>query len=408
MNIVKYIPPNFNETVAFCFIDNTHTYQSDWIRELIKNQADYTISNLYDRKFTVLQCMDEDVALRGAVSRGFKHAVVFSTGTEFINGDNFFNELQNLVNADYFVAGHILDRDDAYYELHAQCYVVNLSRYQQLGSPKLGKQELGVTHTQTEPNRSDDNYHDYYTPKSVNRGWGERTYKHKCHGWNLLSVALAHDEPIIVFNENIRNNKKHYYPESKPDFVKASDWIYYRQQVCAQEFVHTASTENAPIAPDVKIQQVLTPASGTWFTNFIDTDNPVRVIFYDYNLRSLDYWREHAPKLDNVTYEFIHWDLLSQELPVELDPTLPTLVNLSNIFCYEGTTFFAPLHHRVNKENMLIEKIRDTVPNAYVYFSTRAATGFTDLKLIAQASDMEVTDITTLRKPTWHTNLDWS
>lgn len=408
VNNIKFQPQIFNESIVFCLVDNTASYQTDWIRELIKNQTDYIISDIYGRRYVVLQGLDEDDLLRSALRQGFKHAVVFSTGTEFINGPAFFEEIENIVNTKYSIAGHILDRGDAYYELHHQCYLINLTDYNELGCPAIGKQELGSKHTQIVPIRSTDNIHDDYTPTWVNAGLISKEYYHKCHGWNILSKLFENNLTVRVFDKSIRNNKKHYYPENITDFQKHSDWIYYRQQYCLQEFVHTASTEGPHADPGVKIRQVVTPASGTWYENYIDTENPVTVVFYDYNLQSIEYWKKHAPARANVTYKFVHCDLLSSNVEFDLDPTLDTLVNLSNIFCYEGTTFFAGLRHRANKENQLLIHLKETVPNAYVYFSTRAASGYKPKDvLFSKAKDIDLTDITTLIKPTWHINQDW-
>jgi len=128
-------------------------YQPE-IRELIKNQADGVLSNLYKKGYTVFQWVDEDALINHVSTLGYEFALVVSTGTEFINGTAFFDALSNLITKDFFVAGHILDRGDAYYELHHQCYVINLKYYKQLGKPEIGKQQLGAKHKQWMPWRS--------------------------------------------------------------------------------------------------------------------------------------------------------------------------------------------------------------------------------------------------------------
>ena len=129
MNVIEF-NPGWKTDIAFCFVDNTRTYQSD-IREFMKNQADGTLSNIYNKGWTVYQWVNEDALIKHASDKGHKWAVVFSTGTEFINGAVFFDAILKLIKQDFFIAGHILDRDDAYYELHHQCYVINLEIYKQ-------------------------------------------------------------------------------------------------------------------------------------------------------------------------------------------------------------------------------------------------------------------------------------
>ncbi len=119
-------------------VDNTRYYQPD-IKTLIKNQADSVLANVYNKGYKVLQWTDEDLLLNAAANTDSKYALVFSTGTEFINGSEFFNRIESIVEHDFFIAGHVLDRGDAYYELHHQCYLVNLEYYRKLGRPSVGQ-----------------------------------------------------------------------------------------------------------------------------------------------------------------------------------------------------------------------------------------------------------------------------
>jgi hypothetical protein len=367
MNILEF-NPGWKTDIAFCFVDNTRKYQSN-IRELMKNQADGTLVNIYNKGWNVYQWIDEDALLRHATNRGHKWAVVFSTGTEFINGTAFFDAVLNLIKQDFFIAGHILDRFDAYYELHHQCYVINLEKYKNLGCPAIGQQDLGSKHIQIIPLRSDDNIHDDYTPLTVDHGSHVREeYQHKCHGWNILSLAFDNKENVLVFNNSIRNNKKHFYPESPKDFNKELSWAYYRLTYCQREFVHKSNTEVVHI-PIKQYDQIITPASGIWFTNYV-SDN-ARVVMYDYNRSSLDYWKSHVPSIKNVTYDFVLCDLLGKDnLADYINPIDNTLVHLSNIFNYEATVFFYSLDYRKYKEEELLTKLPS---NAEVYFNLRAS-----------------------------------
>ena len=367
MNVLEF-NPGWDRDIVFCFVDNTRHYEGN-IRSLMKNQADGTLANIYNKGYTVYQWVDEDALLRYATSKGHKWAVVFSTGTEFINGTKFFDALTQLTSKEFFIAGHVLDRGDAFYELHHQCYVVNLDKYKKLDYPKIGKQELGSNHIHIIPKRSKENIHDDYTPTWVQ--YGEHTreeYQHKCYGWNILSTAFDNKETVLVFDDNIRDNKIHFYPESPVDFNKQLSWAYYRLNYCQKDFVHTENTEVTHL-PVKQYSQIVTPASGVWFEDYV-TDNAV-VIMYDYNQTALDYWKEHAPKIKNVTYKFVLCDLLTTgKLDEHIDLNITnTLVHLSNIFNYEGTNFFYSLDYRRYKENELLDRLK----NVEVYFNLRAS-----------------------------------
>lgn len=395
MNVIEF---NINNNpLAFCFIDNTHRYASIWTKELVKNLADYTISNLAGKDYPIYQSQNEEQVLAHAIKNGHKYALVFSTGTEFINGRSFFNEIEKLINTDFYVYGHILDRGDAYYELHDQCYLLNLNKYQELGCPIIGKQELGVSHLQTMPDRSIENLHDNYTPTWISPGTSNKTYNHKLHGWNLISKILEAGGTISAFNSIVRNNKKHYYPENQTEFLKHITWAYSRLNYCANEFIHYENTEDN-FLDEFDYEKIIIPASGTWFINYIHKEKPVTVLFYDYNQKALDYWKENAPKINNVTYKFLKIDLLGKYTVSDLIQLTDqkTLINLSNIFCYEGTAMFSSLEYRLYKENELLNHI----PNSWkVLISGRSTQGFT-----TKSTNVKLVE---LIKPTWHCGGDW-
>jgi hypothetical protein len=392
MNVIEF--KSSNKPICFCFIDNTHLYSTDWSKELTKNQADYTISNIYSKGYDIYQSQNEDNVLKKVSTLGYTHAVVFSTGTEFINGTNFFDSIEKLISQDFLVAGHILDRKEAYYELHHQCYVINLIEYTRLGLPIIGVQEFGSNHTQIEPIRSDTNHHDDYTPVTVTCGNHMTVYKHKMHGWNILSTAFNNQLPVIVFSDEIRQHKKHFYPENQTEFLKHISWAYKRFNYCSTTFVHTENTD--VIYPSAnEFAQIITPASGTWFVDTI-SESPTHIIFYDYNQAALDYWAINSPVLSNVTYEFIKVDILTDDILALINnKEKKTLLNISNIFCYEGTAMFYSLEYRLEQELNLANRIP---VNWSLIASNRSWSGFAD----------NAKSIKELKKPTWHTNGDWN
>lgn len=367
MNIREF-DRQWKSNIVFCMVDNTRNYHPD-IRSLIKNQADHVLANVYNKGYKVLQWIDEDELLDEASKTNSKYALVFSTGTEFINGSNFFDSLENIIEKDFFLAGHILDRGDAYYELHHQCYLINLVYYKLLGKPKIGKQELGSKHQSRKPWRSLDNWHDDYTPKQISSGNEEIDYSHKCHGWNILRIAFENDFSVIVFDNSIRQNKIYLYPESENDFYKQLSWEYQRLNFCREEFIHTFGTENVEIKDTY--QQIITPASSDWFINYVD--NPGRIIYYDYNEKSLNYWKENHPKLNGVEFVFVNCDLLGgTDFLDYVDKDKKTFVNLSNIFNYEGTSFFYSKSYREYKQKEITEKIKSHVKDCDIFFSLSA------------------------------------
>lgn len=361
-----------NDKIIFGVVNDISSYANQEIKNTIQNILDFTISNLYIKGYKVLIDTDEDSLLKRLVD--YDYAIIMSPGTEYINGYAFFDSLNNLITTDFFLAGHILDRSkyDAYYELHHQCYVINLKYYRQLRCPKVGKLEYNIFHQQIEPLRSIENFHDDYTPIFVSKGTKIKAYKNRCHGWNLLRLAFEHDLPVIIFDNSLRNNKKHYYPEVEQDYYKHAEYINYKFHYCKTEFVHINNTEWSNGITDT-YNQVVIPASGTLYLDLIQHGT---VIFYDYNLKALDYQRQNFIAKAGIEYKFVHTDLLNETSLVDhLNPNQKTFVNLSNIFCYEGTVAKYSLKHRLNAQNNLVSAIKDKVKDVYINFTMKADDG---------------------------------
>jgi hypothetical protein len=393
--------PNSEKNFVFCCIDNIDSYHSKWTKEIIKNISDFTISNLVGKKYSVLQSKFEDELLKYAADKNYEFAVVYSTGTEFlILKSNFYDSIEKIMSSDIFLAGHILDRKEGYYEIHQQCYLINLNLYKKLNYPKVGDQTLYSPHTQIEPMRSEENIHDDYTPISIAPGYVSKEYQHKAHGYNLISLGLKNNYKIIAFDNSIRESKKHYYPEYQSEFLKHINWVYKRYNYCLIDNIHKENTEKFLIS-DSNFSQILTPASGTKFLNHI-SKNTVDVILYDYNEKALEYWKENIPKLENINYKFLKIDLLCDSIKIEeiLDPNKKTLINLSNIFCFDATAPFYSLEYRIYKENDTLKKIYNHMPNAYVYFSTRASTGFIDGDI--HGYNLSILNFEQIKKPSWY------
>jgi hypothetical protein len=438
--MVKFNTPAGSEDIVYIFLDRIHTCQTLWTAELMKNLSDFVLSKIIDSGFNVIQGLDEDAMLREA-AKDYTHAVVLSTGTEFINGDEFFHEVECLVysNKEFFLMGHLPDRDDGYFELHEQCYIIDLIKYKELDYPVVGKFAYYSQHFQIQPIRSVDNVHDDYTPTWVKPGHMLKEYKHKWHGWNIISVALAAGESIEVFPAEFRNNKVYYYPNYEPSFVPKSTYLYGKNQVAAQTMFYPHNTEEiVNVEFSGPVRQLVIQASGLNWIDYLITygytkDTVVR--FVDYNLFALECMKEITDKWDGTNYstfiknytnqrakflgkegsnwladggrlydpdvpewsiiqetvkfEFRHEDLvLNKGLDVStwVDNVPGTIVHLSHIFNYDPVAPFYPLKHRIYSERLLKEKLKAHAPDATI--------------IMLGSVEPKAT-------PTWHMNGDW-
>ena len=458
MNIIKFREQNqqHKDHIIYCIIDKTSTYSHN--REVIKNISDWTIQNITIQGYTVLVSTDEDSLLQAASETTALHAVVLSTGTEFINSYDWFDYAEEYCRQDFFLAGHILDRASAYYELHDQCYIINLNTYKELGCPMVGQQQLSSKHTTYAPNRSSSNWHDDYTPKTVEPGDHLQDYQHKCHGWNILNVAWNNNCQVLVFDNVLRDNKIHYYPEW-PSYFDQINYAHTRDSFCSGLAIYLSNSE-ANIDDNIQgpIEQLVVTASGLNWTAYLDRCGFVSsavVKFYDYSYLTLEYMRNLVETWDgkdyakfaldyvNTKFGFIGnnipfcgsrdlaeidqylWSKIKSTVKFEyhlvnvldstkdinwIDTDCTTVINLTNIFNYIGTATTRGVRERVYAENSFIEKLQARVPDAYVIFTRRASDGFFDSvqNTAILAKDLVLTDIKSLTKPTWHMNQDWS
>lgn len=387
--------------ICVCIIDDTDQYKP-WMRELVKNTADYTITNVTGFGYDVYVGRNEHALLKQVVDL-YNIAVVISAGTEFINGKQFFENLPT----DFFLLGHILDMGEGYYGLHYQCYVINLKLYKNLGCPDPGATELLTVHTQTMPVRSKENIHDDYTPLWIKQGTAQKIYKNKFHGWRLVSTGLEANYKICAFNTTLRDSKHFLYRD-----VDTSDWIYKRYNYCLQNHVYKESTGSVdfPRPYTCKIKHLIYPAAGTtWFEKLKlhGYDNSTKVTFYDYNKASLDYMREKTKSIDLI-FEFVHLDAIAEperiaELIDKQCKPEEVVIHMSNIFSYEGTASLMPLRYRVEQENKLINAVQETVPLCVLDFDQRAAEGFVAWSSeTGIAKDLKLTDLASVSLPPWH------
>lgn len=187
---------------------------------------------------------------------GHKHALIIKQG-------NMYNDLKHSMlrywneayNGEAFV-GHVLDRGNRYYDIHDQCYFIDLEWWDSIGRPDFSK---GVkTLTTLEPHRSESNYHDKYTPKWVKKGDTERTYTDVRFGWNIIEAALDSPGGIGVWPQYVRHAKDYMYLESKEGYIENLGSVM--KNVEGWYPFNTESFENKKTKNEYDI--IIVPASG--------------------------------------------------------------------------------------------------------------------------------------------------
>ena len=461
--MVTKFSQQFKKNTVYCIVDNTDKCHSGWAREINVNLSDFMINRIIANEHDVLIGTDEKELLITAYQSGYVHAVMIASGTSFKLSERIFKHVDNLCKKDFFIAGHIIDREDNYYEIHHQFYVVFLPEYYELDFPDIGEEEK-ITHTQIEPLRAVEGvFGDHDLPLWVKPGIEHRTYSGRKHGYNLFSQAMLHNRNVIDLGDGIRLDKKYLYYEYDYVFLREMSELYHNQFFCNNVFFPF----NTDILPEIshvdrKIEQYISVGTGlNWIYNlnkFGYTDDAT-VVFTDINYQCLQFMESLVNEWDGTDYvsffkskqtaivngrdydinlyleswnnQFIEFtknfdDFISvwetiRKLKFKyilidytskydlnwIERDKNTLMNLSDLFNHVPYVALQSLKYRISCENRLITSLQKIVPDSVLVLTSRASDGFTDRKKrIDYVKNFEITDINTLNKPPWHSH-DW-
>jgi len=460
-----------NKSIVCCIVDNTNTYSSGWAREISVNISDFLLHRFIKHDFDVLIDSSEDDLLATASAEGYSHAVVIATGMSLGLSDRLFSAIERLCKQDFFIAGHVLERNEnsywrnGYYELHHQFYIVRLADYIELGYPAVGNQE-SIKHIQIAPLRSTTClYNDHEVAEWIRPGTVEKEYDMKCHGWNIISVALKNNKTLIDLGEDIRNNKKYLYYEHDHVFLREMSYVYYNQFFC-NNFTPAWNSDSLRQLSGIAspVDQYISVGIGVnWIRNLeqLGVTPDTRVVFTDINHNTLqfmkamvegwdgrnyaEFYRNHLPIMpNNVTQDinayidyadkewtnflanFSEWDIVWAKIKslkfdyvlidymstYNLDWIIPgknTVMNISDMFTHSPYIATQSLKYRVSCENKLFTKIKKVDPNIHLIMTSRACDGYFEERQQREGpiSTFELTDINLLKKPNWHLE-DWN
>lgn len=159
---------------------------------------------------------DPDSILNDAVNSECKYCLLQASG-HFVNFyfyELLFNEVEK---EEFLVKGHILDKtqprfssyERRWYCLDNQCIVVNLEVYRRLKNPQF----ITLKTDLVDPVRSEENFHDDYTPFWLSPSENRIQASLPEFGGGLIEASLENRLTVLNFSHNIRAEKFHLYPE---------------------------------------------------------------------------------------------------------------------------------------------------------------------------------------------------
>jgi predicted transglutaminase-like cysteine proteinase len=270
------------------FFDRKDKYRDSYsyATELMKFTWSLT-NNTLDQRFNFLVSDNLEEALVTAKLAGFKCAIIQTPGHALKH--NFLETLVEERKQDWLLFGHILEQDNRL-RLHDQCIILNIEK---LEIDEMYPGDRDETKLMPLYNRSDENFHDEYTPtwvkfndqyKMQKTGWG----------WRWLAKGLINSQ-ILTFTKDMRNTKIHIYPENSGSYE-----AWYRKDNTSQMAQTIAGmskpTErkihiyNNETVPDHLIQQqtkqthfdnIVVLASGFYGMKMAKAFSPSKIVYYD-------------------------------------------------------------------------------------------------------------------------------
>ncbi|CAB4126012.1 hypothetical protein UFOVP181_226 [uncultured Caudovirales phage] len=252
--------------------------------------------------------------LQEALDAGYDYCVMQAAGCQIKNLSFHYDILEFIKDNDFGVAGHPLWKTDGrWLELHHQFFIVNLKAWKDVGCPEYGIWERDERMLPV-IERSEENFHDDYTPL-----WVKATGKHAmqpgaCQGWKLMSAMFDGGYTVSTLSEKMRLSKFYIYPDHEPEKFEESlrtltpypgqnwnqnKWIEDCKFVKDQIWLF--NSEYMEIPNQGIYDLAVSTASGFKIFDLFRqprlTDS-AKIIIYDFNPKSLG-WYEHFYKWHN-------------------------------------------------------------------------------------------------------------
>ena len=337
----------------------------------VRHDIEYKYFNNYDDAFNSLK--DENV----------KYVIFTKPSGTF--DPYYLRELIQKNLRGYSLIGHLLDKSDEYYELHEQCFVIDVEAYNAIGAPAY---KGGTTEELQNVSRSEENFHDGYTPLRVFAGEGKSMFRNIKDGALIISKLLENGYNIRPWTEEERKHKFYLYND-----ITLKYGSYLRIETNMTDTVFNCATEPLISETMPTVQKIITPANGLQALAIVDRCPNLHTIdFKDINSKQLEFTRKliqeyngenfadfcystgldlhdgDRNKIDRYERQFLEnltigWDALKQRLnnlniffnresffEIEqfvnnIEKECVTLYNFSNILSYRKTYYlYSQIH----------------------------------------------------------------
>ena len=210
-------------------------------------------------------------------------------------------------NPDFFTLAFTLDwqseKGEGWVEIHHQMMYININKWKELGKPKFGGWD-NVTEELPNYTRSEENFHDRYTPYWMQGAEGTTLGTRTSQGHGFLKAAFTNGIKIDNFTDEMRKCRLFIYPESETKELYAAftkrntklvsnpnqkKWI---KSLKLAPTIWVYNSERYYFHGDKKCDTFFGTASGFKYLDILNGNDQVKFIFYDFHEKSLD-WIRH-------------------------------------------------------------------------------------------------------------------
>jgi hypothetical protein len=320
--------PKYNYVVGI--YDDRETIKNKNLGDKYKDLTEFFIRHMkYGIGREYLSDTSINAVLNKALEKKYDYCVIMSVG-HFINNPIFFDYIESWMNKiDFFVTGHIIDRETNnsqkdsmghYWGLHKQCMIVNLKYYEEFGKPHWGdKFKSEETIELVKAKRSKNDIHDDYTPLFLLPTKETKVCTPYVDGWNFINKSLENGLSVFNFHPKIRTTKGYSYPNKNIDELK--DQLLWINSILshATNCVFLWNTETYKDIKDnegPKIKKLYSVAAAfkpNFFLNKFGFYEDTEIVYYDYSKQALafkklllDLWdgRDYPKFINKMTNKY--------------------------------------------------------------------------------------------------------
>ena len=326
----------------------------------------------------------------------YRYAVITVLGS-YIETYNIDIIIRRMINDDIALVGHILHKND-YYELHDQCFVIDVLKWLKADKPHLRKSVVNKAYA---VDRDPDNIHDDYTPRWIHARLNfDETFlipvESSNLGSELISEFIGRKFKVSAFVKMERGNKYYLYGGSK--------WFYQALFETTNYAVSNESLDSMVTEIDTDHEQYFGIASPYFILamhytnprckiwNVFDIDD-IQLLYckfvlenlpnYNYDVkRTLLEFNNSYPWVDsfetadinpqiprtidylqNIVKPYDLGQIIYSKKNLWIDQSFEledkkTLVYTSNIFRYPPASKFVPLSKQQKAQSQFLDKIK--------------------------------------------------